>query len=369
MRALFVAFIITTNQYFRKVAQKQLSEIQKQIEFIKLFFTTLFGLNKQVSNPVNVWIDDNDEAFQELVCYIDDDGSRIWRTIEKHSTLHAGLNALSSINDIVNQNLIVVLIELIIKDLIQSLYDEYTAYLTSTGHIIQGWTQAWRLCITKWDRASLQNPEEEPDEDDDDEWLPRYQIFTNPGSSISSLRGLERVLDSEGWEASFDGNVFKGYVVDLNVMQSLLPKTMSFVDDTFRFVWEGPDNSSNRTNSRFSSIELADLERFLPDTASRNETFGKIQDLDGQQKRQAFDPANWPAPTGSERMTRPYGSHLKSLSQQKGEDLSKLDYYTYAEPRGEGSWVFVIDSGFDTTHSVRPLEQLLPNLSHFHDHG
>ncbi|KAJ0124773.1 hypothetical protein J7T55_006114 [Diaporthe amygdali] len=364
-----------TAAYYFSMAQKQLSEIQKQIEFIKLFFTTLFGLNQQVSNPVNVWIDDNDEAFQELVCYIDDDGSRIWRTIEKHSTLHAGLNALSSINNIVNQNLIVVLIELIIKDLIQSLYDEYTAYLTSTGHIIQGWTQAWRLCITKWDRESLQNPEEEPDEDDDDEWLPRYQIFTNPDSSISSLRGLERVLDSEGWEASFDGNVFKGYVVDLNVMQSLLPKTMSFVDDTFRFVWEGPDNSSNRTNSRFSSIELADLEGFLPDTASRNETFGKTQDLDGQQKRQAFDPANWPAPTGSERMTRPYGSHLKSLSQQKGEDLSKLDYYTYAEPRGEGSWVFVIDSGFDTTHSklastdyrqvktyIVPNEFVLPKL-------
>lgn len=337
------------------MAQQELSVIQKEIEFIKSFFTTLFSMNHGVSDPVDIWIDDNDEAFQELVCYIDDDGSRIWRAMQKHSTLHAGLNALSSINDIVNQNLIILIVEVILKGLVQSLYDEYSAYITSTGHIIQGWTQAWRLCITNWDNDSLQNPEEEPDEDDRDDWLPRYQIFTTPDSSISSLRGLERVLDADGWEASFDGKVLKGYVVDLNVMQALLPSTMSFVDETFRFVWEGPDKkSSTRADAEFLTrmdFEQSDFEQSSPNATPGNRSAEKDRD--------PFDPSKWPAPTGSQRMARPYGSHLKSLSQQKGEDLRNLDSYTYADPRGEGSWIFVIDSGFDTTHEVCILDQLL----------
>lgn len=333
-----------------------MSVIQKDIEMIKTIFTVIFGYNNQVIHPVNVWIDENDEAFQELVCYIDDDGSRIWRAIDKHSSLHVGLNALNSINDIVNQNLILLIIEIVLKDLIQSLYDEYAAYITSYGHIIQGWTQAWRLCTTKWDSMSLENPkEEEPDEDDKDDWLPRYQIITKTDSSIPSLRGLERVLDSEGWEASYDGPVVKGYVVDLNIMQALLPNTMPFVDETFRFVWEGPGNSSKPRESKIrtgANFEPVDFEQFTPGHTSWNMSAGMRPDLNDDSKNQAFDPSGWPTPTGSERMKRPFGNHLKSLSQQKGQDLGSFDYYTYAEPRGEGSWIFMIDTGFDLTHPV-----------------
>lgn len=322
---------------------------------IKTIFLAILGLNTGVTRPVHVWIDENDEAFQELVCYIDDDGSRIWRAIEKHSSLHAGLNALNSINDIVHQNLIVLIIEIVLKDLIQSLYDEYAAYITSTGHIIQGWTQAWRLCTTNWGRGSLENPEEEPDEDDRDDWLPRYQVYTKPGSSISSLRGLERVLHSKGWEAAYDAHVVKGYVVDLNIMQALLPNTMPFVDETFRFVWKGPGNNSKSTGSGAQTgveFEPFGFEHFTSGGASWNTSAGNGPGLDGDRKHQAFDPSSWPAPTGSERMSRPAGSHLKSLSQQKGQDPRSFDYYTYAEPRGEGSWIIMIDSGFDLTHPV-----------------
>lgn len=329
--------------------------IQKNLEMIKMIFTAIFGLNTQVTKPVNAWIDGNDEAFQELVCYINDDGSRVWRAIEKHSTLHAGLNALNSINDIVHQNLIMLIVEIVLKDLIQSLYDEYAAYITSTGHIIQGWTQAWRLCTTKWDSTSLENQDEEPDEDDEDDWLPRYQIFTKPDSSVSSLRGLERVLDSEGWEAAYNGEVFKCYVVDLNIMQALLPNTMDFVDETFRFVWEGPENklkSNGVRPQRDFELEPFDFENFISEGASGNLSTGVEPGLDGDRNDGAFDPSSYPEPTGSQRMPRPIGHYLKSLSQQKGQDLSSFDHYTYADPRGEGSWIFIVDSGFDTTHEV-----------------
>ncbi|KAK7740335.1 hypothetical protein SLS63_001538 [Diaporthe eres] len=341
-----------------------LSVIQKDLEMIKTILGTIFGFNTRVTSPVKVWIDDNDEAFQELVCYIDDDGSRIWRAIEKHSSLHAGINALNSMNSVIHQNLIVILIEIIVKDLIQSLYDEYSAYITSTGHIIQGWTQAWRLCTTQWDIRSLENREEEPDEDDEDDWLPRYQIFTKPDSSVSSLRGLERVLDSEGWEAAYNGEVFKCYVVDLNIMQALLPKTMHFVDETFRFVWEGSGNHSTSTGSKLQTdfeLESLGFEKFTSAVASGNMNAGAEPGQDGARKDQIFDPASWPAPTGSEQMPRPIGHYLKSLSQQKGEDLWSFKYYTYAEPRGEGSWIFVIDSGFDTTHEV--IDDNIPDLN------
>lgn len=325
---------------------------------IKTILTVIFGLNTHVTQPVQLWIDENDEAFQELICYMDKDGSRIWRAVEKHSSLHVGLNVLNSMNDIINQNLILLIIEIILTNFVRNLYDEYSAYITSTGHIVQGWTQAWRLCTTKWDSGSLVNREEEPDEDDEDEWLPRYQIFTKPDSSISSLRAMERVLASNGWETSYDSHVPKGYVVDLNIMQALLPKTMPFVDETFRFVWKGPGNDSMSTGAGFPTefeLEPFDLEQFTSTNASEN----MGTPANPQALNQDFNPSDWPAPTGSERIRKPQGDHFKSLSQQKGEDLESFDDYTYAEPRGEGSWIFIIDSGFDTTHPVSSLKQQL----------
>jgi hypothetical protein len=352
----FLLFDGMADLMFHAVAQKEWSIFERNMEMIKQILRALFGLNTKVTQPVHLWIDENDEAFQELVCYIDDDGSRIWRAVEKHSSLHAGLNVLNSMNDIINQNLVVLLIEIILTNLIQDIYDQYSAYITSTGHIIQAWTQAWRLCTTKWDYDSLETREEKPDEDDEDDWLPRYEIFTKPDSSIASLRSMERVLASEGWEASYDGQVFKSYVVDLNIMQALLPKTMSFVDETFRFVWKGPGNDSKSTAPVLpSEFELApfDLEQF----SSGNSSTNRSAPASSEHLLRAFEPNTWPAPTGSLRAQKPPGDHFKSLSQQKGQDLRNFNYYTYAKPRGEGSWIFIIDSGFDTSHPVSLLGQ------------
>lgn len=333
------------------MAQKEWSVIEGKIEMIKTILTTIFGLNKKVTSPVHVWIDETDQAFQELICYVDDDGSRVWRAMEKHSSLHLGLNALNSMNDIINQNLVILVIKLVFTNLIQDLYDQYAAYITSSGHIVQGWTQAWRLCTTKWDSGSLENPEEKPDEDDEDEWLPRYEILIKPDAKVSSIRSMERILANQGWEAIHDGNVMKGYVVDLNIMQALLPETMPFVQKTLRFVWEGPKSDSKSTGSGFQAeldLRPLDVGRFTSGNAFRN----NISAAESEKLAQDFEPNHWPEPTGSLRMEKSLDDHFKSLSQQKGQDLGSFDYYTYAEPRGEGSWIFLLDTGFDTTHPV-----------------
>ncbi|POS79147.1 hypothetical protein DHEL01_v202472 [Diaporthe helianthi] len=342
------AFEQTAAYYFGMV-QKEWGIIAGKIEMIKMILTTIFGLNKQVTTPVQLWIDENDEAFQELACYVDDSGSRIWRAMEKHSSLHLGLNALNSMNNIINRNLIVQLFELVFTNMIKDIYDQYSAYITSSGHIVQGWTQAWRLCTTKWDSLSLENTEEKPDEDDEDEWLPRYEIFTKPDASVSSLRSMERVLANQGWEAAHDGHVIKGYVVDLNIMQAMLPYTMPFVDRTQRFVWRGPKSDSKSTESGFQAelnLRPLDTGKFTSRNASRN----KSAPAESEPLAQDFEPSQWPEPTGSQRTRKPREDHFKSLSQQKGQEPGSFDYYTYAEPQGEGSWIFVVDSGFDTTH-------------------
>lgn len=337
------------------MAQKEWSIIEGKIEMIKTILLAIFGLNQKVTAPVHLWIDETDEAFQELVCYVDDDGSRAWRTLEKHSSLHLGLNALNSMNDIINQNLIVLLIKIVVTNLMQDLHDQYAAYITSTGHIVQGWTQAWRLCTTKWDSRSLEDPKEKPDEDDEDDWLPRYEVLIKPDASVSSIRSMERILANQGWEAIYDGHVMKAYVVNLNIMQALLPETMPFVKKTLRFVWAGPKSHSKSDSKSAVSGFQAELNlqplgvaEFASGGASGSlGVTAKSEDL-----AQDFDPDRWPEPTASLRMEKPLKSHFKSLSQQKGQALGSFDYYTYAEPRGEGSWIFVLDSGFDTTHPV-----------------
>lgn len=171
------------------------------ISEISTFFTSILGLNRKVTEPVNIWIDDVDMQFQALACYMNTDNGRetlIWRTLEKHTTFHAGLNTLASINNIVQVNAITTLIEEVLTTVFTGMIAEFEQYITTNGSIIQGWTQAWRICTTKWDIDSLDTPEQEPDEDDKDDWLPRYQIFTTPDASMTELQAMEHALGGGG---------------------------------------------------------------------------------------------------------------------------------------------------------------------------
>lgn len=340
------------------------------------------GQTEQVIAPVGVWIDEVDSSFQELVCYINTpDGrtSAIWRSIEKHTTLHAGLNSLISLHNAANENLIQRIFSAL-TTLLTGMFEQYTQYIGSAGSIIQGWTQSWRLCETKWDLPDLENPEQqEPDEDDEDDWLPRYEIFTKAGTSISALRGLEHALGGGGSElatADEDKSLIMGYVVDLNIMQASLPQTMPFVNWTLRFVWDGSDDDSD---SAFD-ISLSDMSFYdsvIPRYTSRGETdlqdgFSEhgLQDNGSHArsetpsiaaKRQApWNEFGYPEPVGSSRQELTpedisLGHYLKSISQQKGQNLDTFNYHTYASNRGEGSWIFIVDFGYSLDHKVRGI--------------
>lgn len=263
---------------------------------------------------------------------------------------------------------------------ITAVFDEYTTYITAAGSLTLGWTQAMRLCKTKWQIEDLSEPEQqEPEEDDEDEWLPRYEIFTKAGTDISLLQGLERALGGEGTElatADKDSSLIMGYVVDLNIMQALLPQTMPFVKWTLRFVWDGTED----TDGDGFDITPSDMSKFdeLGTTSgSTDEESSLYSDIFSRGRRDTstshrggdggesgsknlfpkrFEPWSeygFPDPVGNKRQDLGNASpshHLKSLSQQKGEDLDSIDYHTYAPGRGIGATIFILDFGFDLKH-------------------
>lgn len=317
------AFKEAASYYFNMV-QEDLNTIQKDIQFIIEFFKDIFGYTQDVTTPVAVWIDQVDESFQQLACFINNaDGqqSRIWRTLTKHSSLHAGVNTLQSIQNVANVNVIERIIETILTTVITDLYQQYTSCITSSGTIIEGWTQAWRLCSTKWELENLEQPEdEEPDEDDEDDYLPRYAIYTNIGTSQALLQGLEHALGSGGWElstSSYDASLPNGYVVDLNLMQAQLPSIMPFVRWTYKKVWDG------------NSITDQGYDLVIPQDSGSIQSTTEILH---HAKRQA---PTYPTPTGSDSLTLGggAGNYLKSLSQQKGQDINSFNQYTYRAPR------------------------------------
>lgn len=317
------AFKQAASYYFNMV-QQDLSIIQKDIDFIVEFFKDMFGYAQGVTTPVSVWIDQVDESFQELACFTntpEGQDSRIWRTLTKHTSLHAGLNTLQSIQNVANVNVIERIIETILATVITDLHQQYTSWITSSGTIIEGWTQAWRLCSTKWELGNLEQPEDEqPNEDDEDDYLPRYAIYTEIGTSQTSFRGLEHALGGGGWElstASYDTSLPNGYVVDLNLIQAQLPSTMPFVRWTYKKVWDG----NNVTDQGYDLV--------VPQGSS-SITF--LDEVSHQTKREALA---YPTSTDLDTLVLGggAGNYLKSLSQQKGQEINSFNRYTYRAPR------------------------------------
>lgn len=369
------AFQQTAAYYFNMVHQ-EMNIAKEAWHIISTFFHTILGHNMKVTVPVSMWIEETDRQLQTLACFVNTpEGreSRIWRIMEKHSSLHAGLNTLNSINNVVDVNFV----EAVLRLVFTGMSVNYQQYIVSAGSITQAWTQSWRMCTTKWDINSLERPEdEEPDEDDEDEWLPRYQIFTKPDASMSQLKSLEHAVGGGGWEISSANPTdwIKGYVVDLNIMQATLPSSMPFVDSVYRFVWDGSSGSSIIQDDPSTSSQHSML------SSSGNGTRGVGPDKNGthtsQFQKRDFDPSTYPEPTGSQRLAVDAGHYLKTISQQKGQDLNDFTEYTYADPQGEDTWIIVIDSGFDVNHQklqstnyrkvvtyVVPNEYALPKLS------
>lgn len=131
-------------------------------------------------------------------------------------------------------------------------------------------------------------------------------------------------------------------------MQSLLPSSMSFITATYRFVWDGSSADSIYPEEPAGSSGSTKRSRFHPSRQGAPSS-SPHEDL----HKRAFDPTSFAEPTGSNKLAVSAGHYLKTISQQKGEDLDSFSEYTYADPQGEGTWIVIIDSGFDLKHEVR----------------
>ncbi|KAL1880651.1 hypothetical protein Daus18300_001262 [Diaporthe australafricana] len=355
----------TSEAYFQ-IASYYFNSVQNPLESITasdqnvMDFSTNMSYSQNITNAGNYWIKPADEMLQNLACHMDQDSdgssNRIVRALIKQPTLHIGMNTLLSITKVdESQNSL--------RNLIKDLFDNHVFYIGRESSIIEGWMQAYRLCETKWDEDSLQLPNFQSQKlitDDIDGWFARYFILATQNTTLDELRGLEYALGVEGLEtASVDGSpdLWKAYTAELSLMQAALAKNTTFVITAHRLVWDGTASDADEfppprvidakdtTGKNVLSAEAAGLE-----TAPNK--FSRRQSSDSNGSGNSWDPNPFPAPEANAETVSGLDkeSHLKVISQQKGQNLSDADSYTFAPPAGEGSWVFVLDSGFDMNH-------------------
>lgn len=383
-RGSFGAYEGVAAYYFGRV-QTPLDEMTSSDQNVTDFYHDISSSGQNVTSDGSTWIPQADEMLQNLMCHIDtSDGtsSRLVRALSKQSTLHTGINTLTSISNVDES-------QKSLRNLIQDLFDNYVSYIGRESSIIQGWTQAYRLCVTKWDEASLSKPQsQKPIPDDIDGWYATYSMIISPGTTMDQLRGLEHALGVEGSETvPVDGNpdLWKAYTADLNLVQATLPDFTTFVNKTSRFVWDG--ESANQQDP-FMGAGVPDPD---PDSSEKSRLFSNVANLDtahsSDSKKQdpyyeflgrneshghRFDqptfktPPEYPIPDYNAQKAGLTGkNHLKVISQQKGQ--APPDYYRFTQPEGEGSWIFIIDEGFDLNHEVIPSISDSPRIETFAD--
>lgn len=329
--------------YFGKV-QTSVEGITSSDQNVTEFHHYLSSYGQNVTSHGSNWIPHADEILQNLMCHIDtgtSDGnsSRIVRALDKQSTLHTGINTLESITNVDES-------QTSLRNLIKDLFDNYIPYIGRESSIIQGWTQAYRLCYTKWDEGSLSFPQiQKPIRDDVDDWYAAYSMIISPGTTMDELRGLEHALGVEGSEtAPADGNpaLWKAYTANLNLLQATLPDSTAFVNMTYRFVWDGQPVDGD---DPFAVTGVPDADPGSNETSRLSNTTANLDEGDRHRFNQqdSFNPSSFPAPTaGAQSVNGLTGNnHLKVISQQKGQALGSPGSYTYVSPAGEGSWVFV----------------------------
>lgn len=347
--------------YFGRV-QTSIEGITSSDQNVTDFFHYISSYSRNVTSHGSDWIPHADEMLQNLMCHINPDGnsSRLVRSLNKQSTLHTGINTLESITHVDES-------QASLRNLTKELFDNYLSYIGRESSIIQGWTQAYRLCYTKWDEGSLSFPQsQKPIRDDYDDWYAKYFILTSPGTTMDQLRGLEHALGVEGSEtAPADGNpkLWKAYTANLNILQSRLPGYSSYVNLTLRQVWDGISESEDDPLAVTSDENTASGgSSHLPSNTANTDTSydffgerpGRNESDADQIAQQDWDPRAFPFPSANAQtvIDLEEQSPLEIISQQKGQDPSNTGTYTFAPPAGEGSWVFIMDHGFDLNHEV-----------------
>ncbi|KAK3326765.1 hypothetical protein B0H66DRAFT_600872 [Apodospora peruviana] len=197
------------------MAMEDLDIIMATLEFIKDFFSGMHSYIDDLLDPIFGWIDHVDQAFLGLFCFVDMPAghtSRIWRALTNHWRFHPGLNTMMSIRNVVNLNLIEEIIEFVLRTAFNGLRQEFLSVIGTYG-----------------------DENEAPDEDDEDDWLPRYWIEGTPGTTLTQLRVAEAAIgqpiggvddsDKDGpWvaAAASGGSLLPSCLVDLNPQQAIM---------------------------------------------------------------------------------------------------------------------------------------------------
>lgn len=293
--------------YYFDMVQQQQENVTSDGSKVSMFLDIMSSLSYNVTDSTSQWIDEVDEALQNLACHIeksDDQSSQVARVLAKQSTLHSGLNTLASIEGDASKGT-----EEPLLALVTNLFESYLMYIGMNSTIIEGWTQSWRLCNTDFDYPHLQDPTSvKPNQDDVDNWYPRYSFYTNPGTTIDQLRAVEHALGENGTElTTVDHNpdLVQGFLVELNILQATLPLVMPFVNSSEKLVWYG-EKSADDDIDRLGGLPTFRNSRRLVGadsvSFSRNSSSSNIGDKSNFDTED-WDPTSYPTPNAEARTT------------------------------------------------------------------
>lgn len=311
------------------------------LDVIEGIFRSFFSLSDPLVSNVHSWIDTVDTSFSELTVCLDCpnnfEHSAICRALARHSDIHRSINTVVSVKNVAHKNVLLQIIEDILRDTL-SYYRNYVFdFVGNWGSLIKGWQQAHRLCRTHWDFDHLNQPDQDEKEpDDEDDWYPRYDMQLKPGTTYADLQSLKPLLDKAtgfdvGADASYVPDMGAAYVMEVHPRQVDLVRMHPAVDFVrcmgiwSRATKDHGDFGAQRTN-------LDDVSRVWspPSThIKQDDNAPQAEPTSDSSQSQAFD-------------------YQKILSMKKGFDISKEDNFYFQSPRGEGSWIFVLDSGFST---------------------
>lgn len=326
---------------FFDMGLKPTNIISLGLDIIEGIFKALFSSSDPLVANIQAWIDTVDTTFSELIVCLDCtdnfQDSAICRALAKHSDIHRSMNTVVSIKNVAHKNVILKIIEAILNSTLKYYRNNVFGYVGNWGSLITGWQQAHRLCRTQWDFNHLDQPgTEEKEPDDEDGWYPRYDMQLKPGTTYGDLQSLKPLLDQAagfdvGADSEYVPDMGAAYVMEVHPRQVDLVRMHSAVDFVRCMgIWSRATKDHNDLENQRTYSDGVGRTWSPPAThVDENDDPPQAEPTSDSSQPQAFD-------------------YQKLLSMKKGFDISKEDNFYFQSPRGEGSWIFVLDSGFST---------------------
>lgn len=310
------------------------------LSIIEGIFKAFFSLSDPLVSNIQAWIDRVDVEFSELNVCLDCANnfgqSAICRALAKHGDIHRSMKTVTSVKNVAHKNVILKIIEAILNSTLSYYRDTVFDFIGNWGSLITGWQQAHRLCRTQWDFDHLDQPDEEEKEpDDEDDWYPRYDMQLKPGTNYADLQSLKPLLDQAagfdvGADSSYVPDMGAAYVMEVHPRQVDLVRMHNAVDFVRCMgIWSRASKDRNDSWIQRSYSDDVSKTWSPPATDIKDDDPPPSEPTSDSSQSQAFD-------------------YQKLLSMKKGFDITKEDNFYFQSPRGEGSWIFVVDTGFST---------------------